>query len=292
MRIGWIGTGVMGLSMAAHLQADGHELFVNNRTQAKAGQLVDQGAVWCASPAEIAAQAEIIFSIVGFPRDVEETYLGPRGVLSVDGSCRTIVDMTTSAPALAIKIARAAEAQGMASLDAPVSGGDIGARNGTLAIMVGGRAETFDEVRPLFALMGQNIAYMGGHGAGQHTKVCNQILVAGTMIGVCESLLYAAKVGLDEQAVIDIIGQGAAGSWSINNLGPRIAKGDYKSGFFVEHFVKDMEIALKEARTLNLSLPGLALVHQLYVALKAHGHGRSCTQALILALRKLNGEAG
>ncbi|MGB5987617.1 MAG: NAD(P)-dependent oxidoreductase [Desulfobacterales bacterium] len=291
MRIGWIGTGVMGLSMAGHLQAGGHELFVHNRTPSKTEPLVDQGAVWCGSPAEIAQQAEIIFSIVGFPADVEVTYLGPQGVLSADGPCRIVVDMTTSEPALALKIAQAAENKGLASLDAPVSGGDIGARNATLAIMVGGLRETFDEVKPLFKLLGQNIAFMGGPGAGQHTKMCNQVLIAGTMIGVCESLLYAAKVGLDEQRVIDIIGQGAAGSWSINNLGPRIAKGDYGSGFFVEHFIKDMEIALKEARALDLSLPGLALVHQLYVALKAHGHGRSCTQALILALRALNGES-
>lgn len=292
MRIGWIGTGVMGVSMAGHLQAAGHELFVYNRTQSKTNPLLEKGAVWCASPAEVARQSEVVFSIVGFPLDVEETYFGVEGVLSVEGACKTVVDMTTSEPSLAVKIAEAAEAKGIASLDAPVSGGDIGARNAALAIMVGGNPETFDQVKPLFELMGQNIALMGGAGAGQHTKMCNQVLIASTMIGVCESLLYAAKVGLDEQAVIDIIGQGAAGSWSINNLGPRIAKGDFKSGFFVEHFIKDMDIALKEARARNLALPGLALVHQIYVALQSHGHGRSCTQALMLALQTLNGENG
>ena len=227
---------------------------------------------------------------MGFPADVDATYLGRHGVLSADGPCRIVVDMTTSEPALAVQIARAAEQKGLASLDAPVSGGDIGARNATLAIMVGGPRETFDAVSPLFKLMGQNVAHMGGPGAGQHTKMCNQVLIAGTMIGVCESLLYAAKVGLDEQRVIGIIGQGAAGSWSINNLGPRIVKGDYGSGFFVEHFIKDMGIALKEASAANLSLPGLALVHQLYMALKAQGRGRLGTQALMLALKTLNGE--
>jgi 3-hydroxyisobutyrate dehydrogenase len=198
--------------------------------------------------------------------------------------------MTTSQPGLARIIARAASEKGIASLDAPVSGGDIGARNATLAIMIGGEKKTFDEVLPLFQLMGKNIAYMGEAGAGQHTKMCNQILLAGTMIGVCESLLYASKVGLDQQAVIDIIGQGAAGSWSINNLGPRIVKGNYDPGFYVEHFIKDMGIALKEAAAVNLSLPGLALVHQLYIAVQAQGHSRSGTQALMLALKTLNGE--
>jgi 3-hydroxyisobutyrate dehydrogenase len=197
--------------------------------------------------------------------------------------------MTTSHPGLARTIAQKAAEQGISSLDAPVSGGDIGAKNGTLAIMVGGERKSFEEVLPLFECMGKTIAYMGEAGAGQDTKMCNQILIAGTMIGVCESLLYAAKAGLDQQGVIDIIGQGAAGSWSINNLGPRIAQQNYEPGFFVEHFIKDMGIALREAAALNLALPGLALVHQLYVALQAQGHGRSGTQALILALQTLNG---
>ncbi len=290
MKIGWIGTGVMGKSMAGHLQAAGHELYVFTRTKEKAGDLLEKGAHWCASPAEVARQSEIVFTIVGFPADVEATYLGETGVLSVDGPCRIVVDMTTSEPGIAKRIADVAAAKGIACLDAPVSGGDIGARNAKLAIMTGGDKAAFDEVLPLFQLMGENIAYMGATGAGQHTKMCNQTLIAGTMIGVCESLLYAAKVGLDQQAVIDIIGKGAAGSWSINNLGPRIVQGNYDPGFFVEHFIKDMGIALKEAAVANLSLPGLALVHQLYMAVKAQGHGRLGTQALMLALQTLNGE--
>lgn len=290
MKIGWIGTGVMGKSMAGHVQAAGHELFVCNRTKSKADELVTNGAHWCASPAEVAKNAEIVFTIVGFPQDVEATYLGEQGVLAANGACRIIVDMTTSEPGLAQTIAQTASAKGIASLDAPVSGGDVGARNAALAIMAGGDKPTFDEVRPLFELMGKNIAYMGPAGAGQHTKMCNQILVAGAMISTCESLLYAAKVGLDQQAVIDIVSTGAAGSWSISNMGPRIVKGNYDPGFFVEHFIKDMGIALKEAAAMQFSLPGLALVHQLYVAVQAQGHGRAGTQALMLALQKLNGE--
>jgi len=290
MKIGWIGTGVMGTSMAGHVQAGGHELYVFNRTREKAKALIDKGAAWCDSPAGVAENAEVVFTIVGFPADVEGVYLGQGGVLSTKGSCRIVVDMTTSQPSLARKIAQEAGEKGIASLDAPVSGGDIGAREATLAIMVGGEKATFDEVLPLFQLMGKNIAHMGEAGAGQHTKMCNQVLIAGTMIGVCESLLYAVKQGLDPQEVIDIIGKGAAGSWSINNLGPRIVRGDFNPGFFVEHFIKDMGIALRESEASGLSLPGLALVHQLYMGVKALGHGRSGTQALFLALKTLNGE--
>jgi 3-hydroxyisobutyrate dehydrogenase len=290
MRIGWIGTGVMGQSMAGHLQKAGHTLAVFNRTRQKAAALLDAGALWCASPRLVAEASEAVFSIVGFPRDVEETYLGPEGVLAAGTLPRLLVDMTTSQPALARRIAQAAAARGVCSLDAPVSGGDIGARNGTLAIMVGGERSAFDDALPLFQAMGRNIAYMGPAGAGQHTKMCNQILIAGTMVGVCEALLYAARSGLDRQAVIDIVGKGAAGSWSINNLGPRIVAGDYAPGFFVEHFIKDMGIALEEARAMGLALPGLALVHQLYLAVKAQGFARDGTQALIKALMSLNGE--
>ena len=289
MKIGWIGTGVMGASMAGHLQAAGHELAVFNRTRAKADALLAGGAAWCDTPAAVAANSEIVFSIVGFPRDVESTYLGDDGVLAADGACRIVIDMTTSQPSLAVKIGESAAARNIGSLDAPVSGGDIGARNAALAIMVGGEQAVFDEIRPLFELMGKNIALMGGCGAGQHTKMCNQILISGTMIGGCESLMYASTCGLDQQAVIDIIGSGAASSWTINNLGPRIVQEDYDPGFYVEHFIKDMGIALEEAAALNLALPGLALVHQLYTAVKAQGHGRDGTQALILALKALNG---
>ena len=289
MRIGWIGTGVMGKSMAGHVQDAGYELFVHNRTKAKAEDLLKKGATWCDSPAEVAARSEMVFSIVGLPKDVEETYLGKKGVLSAKGLCRIIVDMTTSQPSLAQILEQEAAKKGVESLDAPVSGGDIGARDATLAIMVGGKKGVFEEVLPVFQVMGKNIAYMGRAGAGQNTKMANQILVAGTMIGVCESLLYAVKLGLDPQAVIDIISKGAAGSWSISNLGPRLVRGDFKTGFLVRHFIKDMGIALQEAAAVGLSMPGLALVHQLYVSAMAQGHGDCTTQALYLALKSLNG---
>ena len=289
MKIGWIGTGVMGFSMAGHIQDGGHDLYLFNRTQEKAKGLIERGGHWCASPAEVARNTEIVFTIVGHPRDVEEVYLGEEGIVPSGGSCHTVVDMTTSSPQLALKIAEAASKKGITSLDAPVSGGDIGARDASLAIMVGGDRDAFDRVLPLLRLMGEKISYMGGFGAGHHTKMCNQILVAGTVIGVCESLLYASRLGLDEQSVIDIIGKGAASSWMINNLGPKIAREDYAPGFFVEHFIKDMGIALEEAAARDLSLPGLSLVRQLYIAVKGQGHGRLGTQSLMLALRKLNG---
>jgi 3-hydroxyisobutyrate dehydrogenase len=289
MKIGWIGTGVMGCSMAGHVRDAGHDLFLYNRTREKAQGLIERGGRWCDSPAEVARNAEIVFTIVGYPRDVEEMYLGERGILSAGGQCHTVVDMTTSSPGLAVRIAQAASQKGIASLDAPVSGGDVGAREATLAIMVGGKKEAFERVLPIFRSMGKEISLMGGPGAGQHTKMCNQILVAGTMIGVCESLLYASKQGLDEEAVIGVIGKGAASSWLINNLGPKIVRGDYEPGFYVEHFIKDMGIALEESAACGLSLPGLALMRQLYIAVKAQGHGRLGTQALILALKKLNG---
>ena len=288
MKLGWIGTGIMGSSMAGHLQAAGHELYIYNRTKEKAEDLLKNGGKWCDFPSEVAANSEIVFTMVGFPGDVEEVYFGEMGILSTGGSCRIVVDMTTSKPGLARKIASVSSEQGIASIDAPVSGGDTGAKNATLAIMVGGDKKAFDEVFPLFQLMGQNIVYMGESGAGQHTKMCNQILISGTITGACESLLYAEKVGLNGQAVIDIIGKGAASSWSINNLGPRIVQGNYDPGFFVEHFIKDMGIALEEAEAAGISLPGLALVHQLYIAVKTQGHGRLGIQALMLALKKLN----
>ncbi|MBW2064400.1 MAG: NAD(P)-dependent oxidoreductase [Deltaproteobacteria bacterium] len=291
MKIGWIGTGVMGVSMAGHIQDGGHELFVFNRSKDKAEALIKKGASWCDSPADVAAQSEIVFTMIGFPRDVEEVYFGDRGIFKAEGPYGIVVDMSTSKPSLAVLISKKAEEKGKESLDAPVSGGDIGAREGTLAIMVGGKREVFDQVLPLFELMGKNISYMGEAGSGQHTKMCNQILVAGTMISVCESLLYAAKLGLDQQAVIDIVGKGAAGSWSINNLGPRIIRGDFNPGFMVDHFIKDMGIALEEAAAVGLSLPGLALVQQLYIAVKAQGYGRSGTQALYLAVKSLSEKA-
>ncbi len=292
MKIGWIGTGIMGSSMAGHLRDGGHDVYVFNRTRQKADSILERGGRWCDSPADMAGKAEIIFTMVGTPADVEEVYLGPRGIFSVKGACRIAVDMTTSQPSLARKIFTAAAERGISSLDAPVSGGDIGARNATLAIMVGGEKGTYDEVVPLFQFMGRNIAYLGEAGMGQHTKMCNQILVAGNMIGACEALLYATKIGLDEGSVIDIIGKGAAASWAINNYGPRILQGDFSPGFMVNHFVKDMEIALREAASAGLVLPGLALVHQLYVALQAQGKGACGVQALIGVLKSLSGMTG
>jgi len=288
MKIGWIGTGIMGASMAGHLQFAGHELFLNNRARDKAKPLIDRGGRWCPTPAAVAAETEVVFSMVGLPSDVEDVYLGAQGILSGEPRCRVAVDMTTSEPALAKRIALAASKKGIASLDAPVSGGDVGARNATLAIMVGGDRKVYDEILPLFQHMGKTVAFMGAAGAGQHTKMCNQILIAGSMIGVCEALVYASRAGLDEQAVIDIVGKGAATSWCLNTMGPRIVQGDYKPGFYVEHFIKDMGIALREASAMGLALPGLALVHQLYVAVKAQGHGKSGTQALMHALKVLS----
>ncbi|GMF44588.1 unnamed protein product [Phytophthora fragariaefolia] len=233
----------------------------------------------------------IVFGIVGYPSDVHKVFLDPEwGVLSSIKSGGVIVDMTTSEPSLAKEIYEAAKQKGVSSLDAPVSGGDVGAREGTLSIMVGGDANTVESTMPLFEIMGKNIRHMGGAGAGQHTKMVNQILIATNMIGVVEGLLYAQKSGLDVEEAIRAVSAGAAGSWSISNLGPRIAKRNFDPGFFVEHFVKDMGIALKEAERMNLSLPGLALANQLYVAVKAQGHGRLGTQSLMLALEQLNGK--
>ena len=257
--IGWVGTGVMGAPMAGHLQAAGHKLFVYNRTAAKAQVLVDAGAVLCESPREVASQSEFVFSIVGYPVDVESTYLSTDGILAGAKAGSVVIDMTTSEPALAKRIFKLAGRQGVDVLDAPVSGGDIGARNAALAIMVGGEQSVFDRVKPLFQCMGKNIAYMGPTGAGQHTKMSNQILIAGTMIGTVESLLYAHRSGLNLEEVIAVIGSGAASSWSINNLGPRIVKGDFDPYFYIKHFVKDMGIALAEAKAMRLTSPGFGL---------------------------------
>jgi len=290
MNIGWIGTGVMGLSMASHIQNNGYQLFVSNRTKEKAASLLDHGAVWCKTPAEVANNADIVFTMVGFPRDVEETYMGDSGILSSTGcKCRTVVDMTTTQPSLSEKIAERAKQLGISALDAPVSGGDIGAREARLVIMVGGDKKTFEDIMPLFKLMGTRITLMGKPGAGQHTKMCNQILVAGAIISVCESMLYAVKSGLNTEDVIDLLEKGAAASWTLSNLAPRIFKNDFKSGFFVEHFVKDMGIVLKEAESMGICLPGLSLVHQLYVGVRSQGMGRFGTQSLYLALKRICG---
>ncbi|MDJ0784731.1 MAG: NAD(P)-dependent oxidoreductase [Desulfosarcinaceae bacterium] len=289
--LGWIGTGVMGRSMCGHLLDAGHTISIFNRSRQKTDDLVARGATWCESPAAVAEQSDIVFSIVGFPEDVRSVILGPEGILAGGKAGQIVVDMTTSSPALAQEIEAACRTRQMAALDAPVSGGDIGARNASLAIMVGGAPDDYERVLPLFQLMGENIQLMGPAGAGQHTKMCNQILIAGTMIGVVESLLYARRVGLDMHAVIDVIGKGAAASWSINNLGRRIADQDFDPGFYVKHFVKDMGIALEEARRLKLSLPGLAMVQQFYIAAMAQGWEDLGTQGLFKVLDALNAPA-
>lgn len=289
MNIGWVGTGIMGAAMAGHVQKAGHALHVFNRTRAKAEPLLACGAQWCASPAEVARVAEIVFTIVGFPADVEEAYFGPHGVFAAGRSaCSLIVDMTTSPPELARRIAATAAERGFAALDAPVTGGDIGARDGTLVIMVGGAVEAFERALPLLRLMGRNVARVGGPGAGQQTKLVNQILIAGAMIGVCEALLVAARAGLNSAQLITLLGEGAAGSWALQRLGPRMARGDYAPGFMVEHFIKDLGLALREANALGVKLPGVELAQQLYEKTRALGHGRSGTQALFLALEELN----
>lgn len=288
--IGWIGTGIMGAPMAGHLLRAGYQLSVHNRTRSKAEPLLQQGATWADSPADCAAEADVIFTIVGFPADVEQVHLGDKGIIHSIRKGAIVVDMTTSEPSLAKRLADEYRQKGVSSLDAPVSGGDVGAREARLAIMVGGEQDAFKTVLPLFELMGKNIAYMGPAGAGQHTKMCNQILIAGTMIGMCESLIYAAKAGLDQSAVIDIISKGAAGCWSISNLGPRIIKRDFAPGFIVEHFIKDMKIALSEAKAMNLKLPGLELVEKLYERLAQIGSEHDGTHALIRVLEEMAGE--
>lgn len=286
--IGWIGTGVMGVSMLSLIQKQGYDTVVFNRTKSKAQPLLDAGAKWADSPKAVAAQSGIIFTIVGFPEDVREVYMGENGILQSVAEGSIIVDMTTTEPSLAEEIYAAAQEKGVSSIDAPVSGGDVGAKNGSLSIMVGGDKEAVDTVMPLFEIIGKNIVYQGGAGNGQHTKMCNQITIAGTMIGVCESLLYGYKAGLDLPTMLKSISGGAAACWTLNNLAPRIVDRNFDPGFYVEHFIKDMGIALMEANRMGLSLPGLALVKQLYEAVKAQGHGKLGTQALMLGLEKLS----
>lgn len=288
-RIGWIGTGVMGSSMCGHLIDAGFEATVYSRTKEKAAPLVEKGAVWAATPRAVAEQSDVVFSIVGFPSDVREVILGEDGVLAGASGGAVIVDMTTSEPSLAVEIDEAAKKSGVHAVDAPVSGGDIGARNAALSIMIGGDAAVVEALAPCWNAMGKTVVHQGGAGAGQHTKMVNQTLIATNMIGVCEALLYAHRAGLDLPTVLQSVGSGAAGSWSLSNLGPRIMENNFDPGFFVEHFIKDMGIALDEAKRMNLSLPGLALAHQLYLALKAQGHGRDGTHALQLALASMSG---
>lgn len=287
-RIGWIGTGVMGRWMCHHLMAQGYPATVYNRSRDKAKALLEAGASWADSPKAAAERSDVVFAIVGFPIDVREVFLGPHGALAGCKAGAVLVDMTTSEPSLAREIFQAAKTKGVGSVDAPVSGGDIGAKEARLSIMVGGEAEVVEAIRPLLECMGKTIVHQGPAGSGQHTKMVNQVLIATNMIGVCEALLYGYKAGLDLKTVMQSVGGGAAASWSLNNLGPRIIDRNFEPGFFVDHFIKDMGIALDEARRMNLALPGLALANQLYLAVQAQGYGKKGTHALMLALEQLS----
>ncbi len=287
-RIGWIGTGVMGASMCQHLQAAHYRLTLYTRNRSKASAILAKGATWADSPRAVAEQTDIVITMVGFPQDVREVYFGEHGVLAGTGAGMVLVDMTTTEPSLAQQIAEAAESREALAVDAPVSGGDVGARNATLSIMVGGKTTAVQSIMPLLEGLGKKIVHQGGSGAGQHAKLCNQIVIAGTMIGVCESLLYGARAGLQLDKMLDSIRGGAAACWTLDNLAPRILARNFDPGFFVEHFIKDMGIALEEARRRQLTLPGLTLAHQLYEKVQALGHGRSGTHALMLALEDLS----
>ena len=288
-RIGWIGTGVMGASMCGHLMKAGFSATVYSRTKSKAASLLDAGATWADSPKAVAERSDIVFSIVGFPSDVQQVILGDDGALVGMQPGGIVVDMTTSRPSLAVDMYHAAKTKEVHCVDAPVSGGDIGAKNGTLSIMIGGDAGVVTALQPCWDAMGQTIVHQGAAGAGQHTKMVNQTLIATGMIGVCEALLYGYKAGLDLETVMKSVASGAAGSWSLSNLGPRIIDNNFDPGFFVEHFVKDMGIALEESRRMGLSMPGLALGFQLYQAVMAQGSARNGTHALQLALANLSG---
>ncbi|MDR4946203.1 NAD(P)-dependent oxidoreductase [Neobacillus cucumis] len=278
--IGFIGTGVMGKSMAAHLMKAGYPLIVYSRTKEKAEELLENGAEWAQTPKDVAEKAKVIITMIGYPTDVEEIYLGENGLIASGKSGSFYIDMTTSSPSLATTIYEEAKKYGIQALDAPVSGGDVGAREATLSIMVGGEQEAFETVKPLFEKMGKNIVYQGKAGAGQHTKMSNQIAIASNMIGVCEAIIYAEKAGLNPENVLKSISTGAAGSWSLSNLAPRMLKGNFEPGFYIKHFIKDMKIALAEAERMDLPVPGLSLAKSLYEQLAEMGEENSGTHAL------------
>lgn len=279
--IGFIGTGVMGHSMAINLLHAGHSLNIYTRTKEKAATLIENGATWINSIKELAQSTNVIITMVGYPEDVETIYFGKKGILENAKQGTYVIDMTTSKPSLAEKIYATAQAKNIYALDAPVSGGDIGAQNGTLAIMVGGEKEVFEKIRPIFDILGDNVILQGPAGAGQHTKLSNQITIATNMIGVCEAIVYAKKAGLDPSRVLESISTGAASSWSLSNLAPRMINEDYEPGFFVKHFIKDMIIALESAKEMDFDTPGLALSLKLYKELADLGESDSGTQALI-----------
>ena len=279
--IAFIGTGVMGKSIVEHLMNATYDVTVYTRTKEKAQSLIDAGAKWAATPAEVAQDKDIIFTMVGYPQDVEEVVAGEQGVLQTAKAGAVLIDMTTSEPTLAQKIYEKAQQQGISALDAPVSGGDLGAKNGTLSIMVGGDEVTFTAVYDVLKVFGDNVIYQGQAGAGQHTKMCNQIAIASGMIGVSEAMAYGLAAGLTMDKVLQSITTGAAGSWGLTNLAPRMIKGDYEAGFYIKHIVKDMGIALRECAQMNITLPGLALANDMYTKLVAAGYGEEGTQALI-----------
>jgi 3-hydroxyisobutyrate dehydrogenase len=278
--IGFIGLGVMGNSMAKNLMKAGYSLVISTRTKDKASELMEQGAKWLDSTREVAEVANIVITMVGYPTDVEEVYLGADGLIANCSKNTYLIDMTTSTPTLAKKIYQEARKRDVHALDAPVSGGDIGAREAKLAIMVGGDLEAFTSVLPVLEILGTNIVHQGGAGAGQHTKMCNQIAIASNMIGVCEAIVYAEKAGLNPEKVLQTISSGAAGSWSLSNLAPRILQGNFEPGFYIKHFIKDMKIALDEAESLGIEVPGLSLAKKMYETLAEMGEENSGTQAL------------
>jgi 3-hydroxyisobutyrate dehydrogenase len=285
-RIGLVGVGVMGRGMANNLYKEGYQISIYNRTKSKVEDLIFKGFKWHEEVSDLAAECDMIITMVGYPRDVEEVYLGEGGIIAHAKAGTILIDMTTSSPSLAQQIDAEASAKGLYLLDAPVSGGDIGARDGNLSIMVGGKKEVFQAAYLVFTAMGKNIVYQGGAGAGQHTKMCNQIAIASNMMGVCEAILYANRAGLNVENVMQSIASGAAGSWSLNNLGPRIIKGDYAPGFYVKHFIKDMTIALESAEQMGLLTPGLKLAKSLYEELAKSGDDNSGTQALYKLLEQ------
>ena len=278
-RIGFIGLGIMGQSMAGHLLAAGHDMTIYNRSPEKTEALVALGAKAVGTPAQVATQSDIVITMVGYPRDVEEIWLGSGGLIA-HAKNALLIDMTTSSPALAIRLANIGSQAGHQVLDAPVSGGDVGAREAKLSIMVGGELSAFEKALPIFNLMGSKVVRMGDAGAGQHTKMSNQIVIASTIMGVSEGLAYAKRAGLDSQALLECIGGGAAGGFQLNMMGARIAKGDFAPGFFIEHFLKDLGIALHEAEQMGLDLPGATLARKLYDQMANNGYGRLGTQAL------------
>ena len=274
--------------MCGHLLTAGYRVTVHSRTRSKAQSLLDRGAQWAENPRAVAAQSDVLFTMVGFPQDVRSVYFDETGVLAGAQAGTILIDMTTTQPSLSRDIAAAASANNLSAIDAPVSGGDVGAKNAALSIMIGGDMTSIQAVMPLFELLGKKIVHQGGHGTGQQAKLCNQIVIAGTMVGVCESLLYGYKAGLDLNNMLESIRGGAAACWTLDNLAPKILQRNFDPGFFVEHFIKDMGIALEEAKRMGLVLPGLTLVHQLYQTVQTLGHGRSGTHALMLALEDLS----